>query len=166
MQLETVAIRAAADRLAERLTAHRRAIHRRPELGYQEHATAAYVESMLDDLAVAHRRVIGTGVVALLPGAGSRSVGVRADMDALPVPEAPGRDGYRSEFEGLSHACGHDGHVAVLFGLAELLASVDDLPLTVALYFQPAEEGPGGGQPMVAAGVLDDPRPRPCWLCT
>ncbi|CAN5695226.1 M20 family metallopeptidase [soil metagenome] len=160
MQLETVAIRAGADRLAERLTAHRRAIHRRPELGYQEHATAAYVESMLDDLAVAHRRVIGTGVVALLPGAGSRSVGVRADMDALPVPEAPGRDGYRSEFEGLSHACGHDGHVAVLLGLAELLASVDDLPLTVALYFQPAEEGPGGGQPMVAAGVLDDPRPE------
>jgi len=160
VQLRTAAIHAAAGGLAGRLTAHRRTIHRRPELGFAEHATADYIESVLDDLSVAHRRVLGTGVVAVLRGQATRCVGVRADMDALPVPEAPGRDGYRSEFEGVSHACGHDGHVAVLLGLAELLASVDDLPVMVALYFQPAEEGPGGGQPMVAAGVLDDPRPE------
>ncbi|MBA2529310.1 MAG: amidohydrolase, partial [Euzebyales bacterium] len=82
-----------------------------------------------------------------------------ADMDALPVPEAPGRQGYRSQIDGLSHACGHDAHVAVLLGLAELLAAVEPLPGTVACYFQPAEEGPGGAAPMVAAGALEDPAP-------
>jgi len=86
-------------------------------------------------------------------------VGVRADLDALPVTEAPGRYGYRSEVDGVAHACGHDGHTAMALGLAELLVRAERLPGTVALYFQPAEEGPGGGAPMVAAGVLDEPAP-------
>lgn len=114
---------------------------------------------MLDGLGVRHRRVVDTGVVAVVDGDGPRSVGVRADMDALPIREAPGREGYRSEVEGVSHACGHDAHVAVALGLAELLADVGDLPGSVALYFQPAEEGPGGAAPMVEAGVLEDPPP-------
>lgn len=159
MQLTTDGIHAAAAALEDRLRTHRRTIHRRPELGFEEHETAAYVEGVLDELGVAHRRVVGTGVVAVLPGEGPRCVAVRADMDALPIPEAPGREGYRSEMEGRSHACGHDAHVAVVLGLAELLADAGELPGTVALYFQPAEEGPGGAEPMVAAGVLEDPMP-------
>lgn len=159
MQLDTATITAAASAIGERLTQHRRILHRRPELGFQEHHTAAYIESVLTALGVEHRRVVGTGVVAVLRGNGARAVGIRADIDGLEVPEASGREGYRSEIEGISHACGHDGHVAILLGVAELLARVEDLPGTVALYFQPAEEGPGGAEPMVEAGVLDDPRP-------
>lgn len=152
-------IRSHALELADVLRRHRRVIHRNPELAFSEHETAAYIEAELDRLGVEHRRVCGTGVVAVI-GSGERCVGVRADMDALPVPEAEGRQGYRSEREGLSHACGHDAHVAVALGLAELLTRLEDLPGRVALYFQPAEEGPGGAAPMVAAGVLDDPTPQ------
>jgi amidohydrolase len=159
VEFETEAIAEAAAKLAGTLSVHRRTIHRHPELGFDEYHTAAYIESVLDGLGVAHRRVVDTGVVAVVRGNGAGCVGVRADMDALPVPEATGREGYRSEIEGLSHACGHDGHVAVALGLAELLSGVDDLPGTVVVYFQPAEEGPGGAMPMVEAGVLDDPAP-------
>lgn len=150
-----IAARAAA--LEARVREHRRALHRHPELGFAEHRTAAYVEHVLDGLGVPHRRLVGTGIVAVLRGTGPRAVGVRADMDALPVEEAPGREGYRSEVPGISHACGHDAHVAVALGLAELLAGAGPLPGSVALYFQPAEEGPGGAAPMLAAGALVDP---------
>jgi len=160
VRFDTESISQAADQLSERVRAHRRVIHRRPELGFAEHQTAAYIESVLDGLGVPHRRVAGTGVVGVIRGDGPGCIAVRADMDALPVPEAPGRDGYRSQIEGASHACGHDGHVAVLLGLAELLCAAGRLPGTVALYFQPAEEGPGGAAPMIAAGVLDDPVPQ------
>lgn len=145
--------------LRDRLVEHRRTLHRHPELAWCEHRTASYVESVLSNLGIEHRRVLGTGVVAVIEGRGQRCVGVRADMDALPVPEAPGREGYRSENEGVSHACGHDAHVASVLGLAELLAGQAELPGTVVLYFQPAEEGGGGAEPMVADGVLDDPAP-------
>lgn len=151
--------RGAADALAERITAHRREIHRHPELALEEHRTAAYVESVLNDLGVENRRVVGTGVHAVIRGEGPRTVGVRADMDALPIHEDGGRDGYRSVVDGVSHACGHDGHTAVALGLAELLARTPDLPGNVAFYFQPAEELHGGADPMVRAGVLDDPVP-------
>jgi amidohydrolase len=148
-----------AERLAERVRTHRRELHRQPELAFAEHRTAAYIEATLDHLGVAHRRVLGTGVVAHVPGEGPRCVGVRADMDALPVQEAPGRTGYRSQVPGVSHACGHDAHVAMALGLAEL-ATLHPLPGTLALYFQPAEEGSGGAAPMVEAGVLEAPRPE------
>jgi amidohydrolase len=141
------------------LIRHRRQLHRHPELAWCEHRTAAYIESVLSSLGIEHRRVCGTGVVAVIEGRGEGCVGVRADMDALPVTEAPGREGYRSENEGVSHACGHDAHVATVLGLAELLAGQAELPGTVVLYFQPAEEGGGGAEPMVADGVLDDPTP-------
>jgi len=160
VRFDTAMVAAAASEMGPRLTAHRRALHRIPELGFAEHRTAAYIESALTEFGIAHRRVCGTGIVAVIPGEDGRCVGIRADMDALPVPEAEGREGYRSEIEGRSHACGHDAHVAIVLGLAELLARVERLPGTVVLYFQPAEEGPGGAKPMVAAGVLDDPAPE------
>jgi amidohydrolase len=159
VQLTPDAIRSAAEKLAETVREHRRVLHRCPELSHAEHRTAAYVEAELDRLGIPHRRVVGTGVVGVIHGGGGRVVGVRADMDALPVLEAPGREGYRSQVEGVSHACGHDGHVAVVLGLAELLTQVESLPGSVVLYFQPAEETTGGAAPMVEAGVLDDPRP-------
>lgn len=155
---EPVALREAAAALGPTLARHRRTLHRRPEAGFAEHETAGYVEAELDRIGVSHRRVVGTGVVAIIEGDGPGCVGVRADMDGLPVTEAPGRDGYRSEIEGMSHACGHDAHVAIALGLAELLAGAARSG-TTCLYFQPAEEGPGGAEPMVAAGVLDDPTP-------
>lgn len=151
-------IRGLADDLAATLQRHRRQVHRLPELAFEEHQTAAYIEAELDRIGVSHRRVCGTGVVAVV-GQGGPCIGIRADMDALPVAEAEGRDGYRSQNEGLSHACGHDAHVAIALGLAELLTRLPALTGTVVLYFQPAEEGPGGAQPMVDAGVLDDPTP-------
>lgn len=160
MRLETAELCPAADRLRERLREHRRVLHRWPELAFEEHRSAAYVESVLSELGIPHRRVAGTGVVGVVHGADGKCVGVRGDMDALPIPEETGREGYRSQVEGVSHACGHDAHVAILLGLAELLVSVDALPGTVALYFQPAEEGRGGAAPMVAAGALDDPTPQ------
>jgi amidohydrolase len=160
MRFTTEALTAGAAALGDVLTAHRRTIHRTPELALAEHRTAAYIEAQLDRLGIPHRRAAGTGVVAVIAGRGDRCVGIRADMDALPVEEAPGREGYRSEVPGVAHVCGHDGHVAVLLGLAELLVAVDDLPGTVVCYFQPAEEGVGGAQPMVEEGVLDDPTPQ------
>lgn len=163
MAWETDAVRGQADALFERVRSHRRTIHRHPELGYEEHRTAAYIEDVLDDLGVNHRRVVDTGIVATIAGDGGqagRCVGIRADMDALPVTEARGRPDYRSRVEGVSHACGHDAHVAVVLGLAELLVDLGPLPGTVVLYFQPAEESPGGAADMVAAGVLDDPSPE------
>lgn len=152
-------VRAAAEVLRDRVVEHRRVLHRRPELGWAEHHTAAYIERVLSELGIEHHRLLGTGVVAVIEGGGPNTVGIRADMDALPVAEAPGRDGYRSQVDGLSHACGHDAHVAVALGVAELLSSSTSLPGTVALYFQPAEETTGGAAPMVEAGVLDDPEP-------
>lgn len=153
-------IRATASDLADRVRQHRRVLHRRPEPGWAEHHTAAYIESQLSALGVEHRRVLGTGVVAVVHGRGPGTVGIRADMDGLPVTEAPGREGYRSTVEGMSHACGHDAHVAIALGVAEMLSALPDLPGTVAFYFQPAEETTGGAAPMVAAGVLDDPEPQ------
>ncbi len=158
MTRTAAALRAGADALAVTVVRHRRQVHRRPELAFAEHQTAAYIEAELDRIGITHRRAAGTGVVAVV-GAGERCIGVRADMDALPIGEGAGRDGYRSEHEGMSHACGHDAHVAIALGLAELLAN-DPPAGRVALYFQPAEEGPGGAAPMVAEGVLDDPAPE------
>jgi len=93
VQFDTPSIRHAADALAATLREHRRTLHRHPEIAFEEHATASYVESVLGELGVKSRRVVGTGLVAVLEGRGQGCVAVRADMDALPVEEAPGRVG-------------------------------------------------------------------------
>lgn len=136
----------------------RRAIHRRPELGMAEHETARLVEGELETLGIPHRRLAGTGVVGVISGRKpGRTAALRADMDALPITERTGLE-FASEIEGRMHACGHDAHTAMLLGAArELSADRTDLAGNVVLIFQPAEEGPGGAEPMIAAGALDDP---------
>jgi amidohydrolase len=145
--------------LAARTVELRRAIHRRPELGFEEEETAALVERELDALGIAHRRIAKTGVVGRIDGAASgRVVALRADMDALPITEKTGLP-YASEIDGKMHACGHDAHTAMLLGAAGALqCKRAELSGSVVLIFQPAEEGPGGALPMIEAGALDEPK--------
>jgi hippurate hydrolase len=141
--------------LTERLTTWRHHLHAHPELSLQESATAAYVRAQLSELGIAHEGGIGGhGVVATIArGAGNRSVGLRADMDALPIEETTGVQ-YASRHPGVMHACGHDGHTASLLGAAKLLADDPDWTGTVHFVFQPAEEGFGGAQAMLEDGLL------------
>jgi amidohydrolase len=144
--------------LAQRVVELRRAIHRRPELGFEERETAALVERELDALGVEHRRIAKTGIVARIEGAApGHAVALRADMDALPIGERSGVP-FASEIEGKMHACGHDAHTAMLLGAACVLAGMKrELAGSVVLIFQPAEEGPGGALPMIEEGALENP---------
>lgn len=143
--------------LAE-VVAIRHDLHKHPELSFQEERTSAIVQRELTALGIQYKAgIAGTGVVAYLPatdpaGATRPSVGLRADMDALPINEVTGK-AYASCTPGVMHACGHDGHTAMLLGAAKILARAQR-PRPVTLIFQPAEENGGGGEKMVQAGVL------------
>lgn len=143
--------------MAPELSTWRRELHRHPELGFEEHWTADYVASHLDGLGLEiHRGVGRTGIAAILRApAAQGAILLRADMDALPVQEVDGRD-YASEIPGRMHACGHDGHMAMLLGAARLVAARRErLTHDVLFCFQPAEEGRGGAREMIADGILD-----------
>jgi amidohydrolase len=138
------------------MIAVRRDLHEHPELAWQEQRTAERVEAALDEMGIAHRRVAGTGVLADLPGRdGVDAVALRADLDALPVAEETGLP-FASARDGTMHACGHDGHTAMLLGAAEYLARESELPATVRLIFQPAEETGTGAPALIEAGALAD----------
>lgn len=141
--------------LTDWMTAIRRHLHRYPEVGYQEHGTAAFIEEKLAELGITRvHRLMGTGVVAWLgKEEPAPTVALRADIDALPIQEQTGLS-FASEHPGVMHACGHDGHVAMLLGAARLLKA-HALPGRVALIFQPAEEADGGAQGMIAGGALE-----------
>jgi amidohydrolase len=159
MSTPTVTLDPEVRDLAPALSALRRTLHQHPEAGLEEVRTAALVADRLRGLGLeVTTGVARTGVVGLIRGARpGRTVLLRADMDGLPVEEATGAP-YASRVAGRMHACGHDGHVAMLLGAAETLARRRDrLAGTVKLVFQPAEEGPGGARPMIEAGVLADP---------
>ncbi len=137
------------------LIALRRHLHAHPELGHSEHATTRLLMDRLRAAGLQPRVLItGTGVVCDL-GTGDRLIALRADIDALPVPDAKDVP-YRSTVDGLCHACGHDAHTAALLGAAQALSEAPDLPGRVRLIFQPAEEQtPGGALGVLEAGELD-----------
>lgn len=143
------------DDFATKLTTWRRYLHAHPELSRQERLTAAFVCARLEELGIPYKAHIGGhGVVATLQRGGSnRSVGLRADMDALPIPEATGKP-YASQTPGVMHACGHDGHTASLLGAAMLLQQDTQWRGRVHLVFQPAEEGENGAQAMIDDGLF------------
>jgi amidohydrolase len=151
-------VRLAIRTLQPQLVDWRRSLHQKPELGFRETITAAYIDRKLTEWGIEHQTGIAeTGVVAVIPGRQSgRVLGIRADMDALPIQEA-NQVAYRSQHDGKMHACGHDGHVAIALGAAYHLSRHPDFAGTVKIVFQPAEEGPGGAKPMVELGVLRDP---------
>jgi hippurate hydrolase len=141
---------------ATEMTAWRRDIHAHPELAFAEHRTSALVAEKLASWGIeVTRGIAGTGVVGTLrAGSSPRAVGIRADMDALPMPEANEFD-YRSTNDGVMHACGHDGHTTMLLGAAKYLAETRNFDGTVHFIFQPAEENGGGGEVMVKEGLFD-----------
>ena len=148
-----------ADRIAQmhsELTEWRRDLHAHPELGFEETRTSDLVAARLAAFGCeVHRGVGKTGVVGTLrAGASARSIGLRADMDALPIAEA-NVFAHRSQHPGKMHACGHDGHTIMLLGAARYLAQTRDFDGTVHFIFQPAEEGMGGAKAMVDDGLFE-----------
>jgi len=134
-------------------------IHAHPELGYNEHRTSGIIQGFLTKNGVPFVSGLakGTGVLGYIEGEGTQSIGLRADIDALPILEENTFD-WKSIHEGCMHACGHDGHTTILLGAAKvlsLIAKEQSIPNPVTFVFQPAEEGGGGGEQMVLDGCLD-----------
>ncbi len=147
-----------AAEMQDDITGWRRHIHQTPELGYDVFKTAEFVAGKLrefgcDEVVTGLGR---TGVVGIIKGSlgAGRTVGLRADMDALPIHETTGKP-YASTVSGKMHACGHDGHTAMLLGAAKYLAETRNFAGSVAVIFQPAEEGGGGGREMVKDGMME-----------
>ncbi|MGU3360845.1 M20 aminoacylase family protein [Methylobacterium sp. M6A4_1b] len=142
---------------ADDLVAIRRDFHAHPELGFEEVRTSGIVADELARYGIAvHRGIGGTGVVGVLEGrtGSGRRIGLRADMDALPIEEETNLP-YRSTVPGKMHACGHDGHTTMLLGAARYLAETRDFDGTALFVFQPAEEGQGGARAMIADGLFE-----------
>ncbi|MAU52316.1 MAG: amidohydrolase [Roseovarius sp.] len=142
---------------ADEMTAWRRHLHARPEIGLDCHETAAFVVERLREFGVdvIETGVAQSGVVAVIEGREEGpAIGLRADMDALPMADLSGTE-HASLVPGRAHACGHDGHTTMLLGAAKYLAETRNFAGRAVLLFQPAEEGPGGGRLMVEEGALD-----------
>ncbi len=155
-------IRSAIQALQPQLVALRRQLHQHPELGFQERLTAETIAQKLTEWQIPHQVGIAkTGIVAMIQGRKTsfrlRTLAIRADMDALPIQEANDVP-YKSQHDGIMHACGHDGHVAIALMTAYYLSQhQNDFAGMVKIIFQPAEEGPGGAKPMIDEGVLTNP---------
>ncbi len=144
------------------ITDIRRHLHQNPELSFQEHKTAAFVEEQLTRFGIPYKTgIAGTGIVGLIEGndPGAGIVALRADMDALPIPEK-NEALYKSKNDGVMHACGHDAHTASLIGASKILNELkSEFSGTIKLVFQPGEEQfPGGASLMIEEGVLEQPR--------
>ena len=148
--------RAKSESYVAELTAIRRDIHQHPEMAYEENRTADIVAKNLEAWGLEVDRGLGkTGVVGTLRrGDSNRAIGLRADMDALPIHEQTGLD-YASKTPNAMHACGHDGHTAMLLGASRYLAETRNFDGTAEVIFQPAEEGGGGGREMCDDGMMD-----------
>ncbi|MBE9015963.1 amidohydrolase [Chroococcidiopsis sp. CCALA 051] len=151
--------------LQAQLVEWRRRLHQRPELGFKELITSEFITQKLQEWGIEHQTGIAkTGIVTTIKGKKSVRahscapvLAIRADMDALPIQEQNDVP-YKSQHDGVMHACGHDGHTAIALGTAYYLSQhQEDFAGTVKIIFQPAEEGPGGAKPMIEAGVLKNP---------
>ncbi len=145
------------DGFADELTAIRRDLHAHPEIGFEEVRTSGIVADKLTQWGIeVHRGLGGTGVVGVLKGKGSggKRIGLRADMDALPMEENTNLR-WRSTIPGRFHGCGHDGHTTMLLGTARYLAETRNFDGTVHFIFQPAEEGLGGARAMIKDGLFE-----------
>src|SRR5215208_7937554 len=145
------------DGYADELTAIRRDLHAHPEIGFEEVRTSGIVAEKLKGWGIeVHRGLGGTGVIGVLKGNGNggKRIGLRADMDALPMEENTNLK-WRSTIPGRFHGCGHDGHTTMLLGTARYLAETRNFDGTVHFIFHPAEEGGGGGQVMVQEGLFE-----------
>ena len=170
-QLTTEALRQMIRRELPELIAIRHDLHTHPEVGFEERRTSQMVQRELSKLGIPFKASVGgpepgtgTGVIGVVPRTSntalesgatrSEAVGLRADMDALPILEETGKP-YASRTPGTMHACGHDGHTTILLGAARVLSKLHDRPRTVRLVFQPAEEGGAGGEKMCRDGAID-----------
>jgi amidohydrolase len=147
----------------EEVIAHRRHLHQHPELSFEEHQTASYVEAQLRNIGISHvERKAETGIVALIKGKNpdKKTIALRADMDALPIQEA-NEVPYKSKNQGVMHACGHDVHTSSLLGSSKILHEIrNEFEGTVKLIFQPGEERvPGGASLMIKDKALENPKP-------
>ena len=159
LTLNRTVLRPDIQALQPQLVDWRRQLHQRPELGFREQLTAEFIQKQLTEWGISFQAgVAKTGVVAVIESEQPGPVlGIRADMDALPIQEENDVP-YCSQHDGIMHACGHDGHVAIALGTARYLAHHrDQWRGTVKILFQPAEEGPGGAKPMIESGVLKNP---------
>jgi amidohydrolase len=146
-----------AQEIKEQLTAWRRHFHANPELGFEEYETSKSIKAFLQSEGIEYTEVAGTGICAIIKGSGNKTIGLRADIDALPLEDRKGRD-YSSQIKGKMHACGHDAHLTILLGAAKLLNSMKhELKGNVKLFFEPAEETVGGAKFMIKEGVLENP---------
>ena len=142
--------------LQEAMCGWRHDFHLNPELGFKEHRTAENVADLLDEFGIQiHRGIGGTGIVGILQsGDGTRSIGLRADMDALPITESSTCE-YRSQHDGVMHACGHDGHTSMLLGAAKYLADSGNFNGKIVFIFQPNEEHGLGAPAMIKDGLFE-----------
>ncbi len=147
------------NQMYEEMKTWRQDLHRIPEIGLQEYETSKYIKSKLSEFKIEFRDgYANTGIVACIKGSkgtSDRSIGLRADFDALPMPEKNDFD-HKSTKEGMMHACGHDGHTSMLLGAAKYLSENNDFDGNVFLIFQPGEEGFAGGEKMIQDGMFDD----------
>lgn len=146
-----------SEKIKDEVIGIRRRLHENPELGYEEYNTSKLIQKFLKDNNIEYRLVAGTGVYGIIRGKGNKTVALRADMDALPITEKNNCK-YASKNRGKMHACGHDGHTAILLGTAKLLnLNKDKIHGNVVLLFEPAEETVGGAKEMIKEKVLDSP---------
>ena len=152
-------IKSRVDEIIDEVVAFRRELHMHPELSEQEAETAGRIQTRLETLGIDFiPNVAGYGVVGTIYGQNKdKAVGIRADIDALPIAEQTDFD-YKSQIPGVMHACGHDIHTAILYGTAKILSEMkDQLPGSVKLFFQPSEETVGGAKQMIDQGCLSNP---------
>jgi hippurate hydrolase len=147
------------NQMFEEMKAWRQELHSIPEIGLEEYETSKYIKSKLSEFNIEFKDgYANTGIVARVKGSkgdSDKSIGLRADFDALPMPEK-NEFAHKSTNEGMMHACGHDGHTSMLLGAAKYLSENNDFDGSVYFIFQPGEEGFAGGQKMIQDGMFDD----------